>query len=430
MCGVKSFWVFVFFAFFALAIYSCAPTQQAQEPVGQKPAVDSTQIKQKVNMYLSFGYENYKNKDYTRAIEQFRKVLELDPQNEKAFKYLADACLRHPDTTYIDTALALYKEAIKKFPQNSYFYSGLGYVYERMALRLDAVADTLSDSAAAAAMSAQADSLQELALRNFSKAFELSGRDASSAAAIGRIWLRRHNFDEAMRWFEKSVAIDSNQTAIWEVLAKLYILKDKNEDAAEAYRQLHRLVPDEPEYLLKMGQYYAKSGRFAEATDILEKYIAANPNDFRGYQYMGLALAADGKYKEALAKFKKAEELNPKSVKLMCDIAATYKDMKRYSSAQSYIAKAKKIDPSYGYIYIVEGDIIQQQAMDKVPPSGELNMEIKCQFLKASKIFRKALRDPNWSDFARSKLDYLKPYLPTKEEIAAYKFIEGKSCGE
>ena len=414
----------------AAGFVSCVPQQQANVPQEQQPQVDSTEIKQQVKMYLSLGWTNYKNKDYKSAIKNFKKVLELDPQNEKAYKFLSDSYLRMEDTTYIDTALAMYNTAIEKFPNTGYYYAGRGYIYQKLGDRFDELAQNTQDTTLAAQYEAKADSFEDLAMKDFYKATSLDSTDAASAAALGTIWLRRGKLDSAMVWLEKSVRADPEQVAIWKILAKLYVARNMYEKAAEAYEHLAKLEPSEPEHELKHGQYLAKSGKFSEAVEILQKYIEKNPQDYRGYQYMGLALAADGKYKEALEQLKKAEKINPNSVKLMCDIASTYIDMKKYSLAQRYINKAKKIDPSYGYIYIVEGDIYQQKAMDKVPPSGEVNMEIKCMFLKATKIYKKALRDPNWAGIAKSKINYLKPYLPTKEEIAAYKFIEGKSCGE
>ena len=422
--------IFIAILMSSVIFISCAPQQvqtaQKPEQKAQQTSIDSAQVK----MYLSFGWENYKNKQYDRAIKQFKKVIELDPQNEKAYKLLADCYLHNPNTSYIDTAFALYQNAIKKFPDNAYFYTGLGYIYQKQWASLSRDAIDATDSTKAAKLEKQANEMENKALKNFLKAVALNEDDVVSMNSIGKIMLHRGKLDTAMVWFEKTTAVDSNNTTAWQFLAKLYEARNLNEKAAIAYSHLHKLDPKNPDYLLKNGQYLAKTGKFEEATEILNEYIKTNPDDYRGYQYMGLALAADGKHKKALEQFKKAEKINPGSVKLMCDIAVNYKDMKQYGNATKYVSKAKSIDTKYGYIYIVEGEIVQDKAMAKVPASGELNMEVKCQFLKASRIFKNALRDENWSALARSKLDYLKPYIPTKEEIAAYKFIEGKSCGE
>ena len=412
-----------------LVIISCAPQETAIQQSEQKKttAEDSARIALEIKKYLSFGLEYYKNKQYNDAIRNFKKVLSMDPSNELAHKYLADSYLRHPDSTMIDSAFVLYSSAIKKFPNTAYFYSGYGYVLHKVARRYADLAEQESDSAKKEALQNKSGALIDSALVNFHKAVELDTGDYASMNALGTIYLSRGRLDSAMKWLGKSVEIDSNQVEIWDILAKIYVARGLNKEAARAYKHLHRLMPEESEYLLKYGQYLAKSGDLKKSLDILNEYINKNPNDYRGYQYLGLVMAFKKNYKDALRQLKKAEKLNPKSVKLMCDIASVYKDMKNYALARRYLAKAKKIDPKFGYIYIVEGDIVYQQAMDLVPESGELNMAAKCKLLTAYKIYKKALADPNWAGFAKSKMDYLKKYLPTREEIKAYEFM-GNKC--
>jgi tetratricopeptide (TPR) repeat protein len=389
--------------------------------------VDTAKINLEIRKHLSFGIEYYKNKQYGDAIRNFKKVLEIDPVNELGYKYLADSYLRHPDTTYIDSAQTLYETATMQFPTNPYFFSGLGYIYQKIVSRLEGEIED-ADSITKDKLSQQIDNFCYKALVNFQRAVSLDANDYTSINAIGLIFLRQSKLDSAMVWYEKSVIVDSNQAYIWDFLSKIYVAYNKNEDAMKAFGKLVQLLPEEPDYLLKFGQYCAKCGKFHRSLSILDEYIITNPDDYRGYQYLGLVKAVNKEFKEALTQFKKAEELNANSVKLLCDIANTYKDMKRYNSARNYISKAKKIDPNFGYIYIVEGDIIYSQAMDKIPESGEVNMEVKCTFLKASKVYRRVINNPDWGGLARSKLDFIKPYLPSREEIKQYRFMGGTAC--
>lgn len=408
--------------------FSCSSSKGVQPNREFSQSQDTTKTNQEIRKYLSFGLEYYKNKQYEDAMRNFRKVLELDPENETAYKYLSDACLRHPDTTYVDTALALYQNARIKFPNNPYFCEGLGFIYLKLSRDFYELASKTPDSIESAKLQMSGDEAEIKALEEFHVAVKLGTKELTTAKAIASIWLRRVVLDSAMVWYEKAVELDSNAVDAWKILSRIYMARGKNQEATIAFRNLTRLEPDEPENLLRLGQYLAKTGSFDEAVGILQRYIDANPNDYRGFQFMGLALSANNRYDDALKNLKKAEQIKSDSPKLMCDIASVYKDMKNYTSAISYLEKAKRIDSKYGYIYIVEGELIQQQAMDMVPPSGELNMEIKCKLLEAYKKFQKALRDTDWSGFAKTKLDYLKSYIPTSEEIKSYKFMTNKEC--
>ena len=428
MKSVRIITIFGIFIFTVLCVFSCAPQMESIEKIPTEVTeVDTAKVNLEIRKHLSFGIEYYKNKQYDDAIRNFKKVLEIDPVNELGYKYLADSYLRHPDTTYIDSAQVLYETATKQFPTNPYFFSGLGYIYQKIVSRLEGEIED-ADSTIREKLTHQIDNFCNKALVNFQRAVALDANDYTSINAIGSIFLRQSKLDSAMIRYEKSVIVDSNQAYIWDILSKIYIAHNKNEDAMKAFGNLVRLLPEEPDYLLKFGQYCAKCGKFHRSLSILDEYIKTNPDDYRGYQYLGLVKAVNKEFKEALTQFKKAEELNVNSVKLLCDIANTYKDMKRYNSARNYISKAKKIDPNFGYIYIVEGDIIYSQAMDKVPESGEVNMEVKCTFLKASRVYRQVINNPDWGGMARSKLDFIKPYLPSREEIKQYKFMGGTAC--
>jgi tetratricopeptide (TPR) repeat protein len=419
--------------FAGLFLISCGPEQQVCLPEQQKNnvcPVDSAALKKEIKDNLSLAWENYKNKQYDRAIEQFRKVLSLDPENEKAYKYIADACLRHPDSTYIDTAFNMYKTALTKFPENEGFHTGIAYVFQKMSAKLTDKAKAEKDSAKAAGLNEKAAILEDSTLNHFYIAFKINSKNAVTSSSIGTIWLSRNALDSTILWYERSVVIDSNQTPIWDVLSKIYQARAENKKSAYAFENLHRIVPDEPEYLLKMGQYLAKDEQFAKAVEILKKYVDSNPKDYRGYQYMGLAYSANKNNTEALKQLKEAEKLNTKSPKLLCDIASTYAEMKQYDSAEMYLNKARKEDANYGYIQIIQGDVIYKRAKDQLPEDGSLNMEIKCQFLAASKIYQRVMRDPDWSSWAKTRLDFIKPYLPTAEEIKSYQFMQKKPCAE
>ena len=62
-----------------------------------------------------------------------------------------------------------------------------------------------------------------------------------------------------------------------------------------------------------MGWYYYLVGDNANAESTYEKALKANPKDTRVLNNMGILLFSNGKYDEALAKFKEASKLNPTS---------------------------------------------------------------------------------------------------------------------
>ncbi len=146
-----------------------------------------------------------------------------------------------------------------------------------------------------------------------------------------------------------------------------------------------------------------------------------------GYNYLGKVKTLQAKYDEAIDLFKKAIELNPENPKIYCDQASAYVESGSLTSASTCLTNARKIDRTYGYAYIVEGDLITKQAYRKVSPEGELDYCAKEKFEEAYNTYKAAMNDEKWGNIARSRMKTIKDYLPTGEERAAWKHM-GQSC--
>jgi len=74
--------------------------------------------------------------------------------------------------------------------------------------------------------------------------------------------------------------------------------------------------------------------------------IGLNPNYATAYQYYGSLLATVGRFDEAMAKFEKAQELDPKSLPIQASIASLYYYTGRYDLAVKIWREIKKTDRS------------------------------------------------------------------------------------
>jgi tetratricopeptide (TPR) repeat protein len=364
---------------------------------------------------LSLGLEYYKNAQYDDAIPYFRRIInELDPDEERAWKYLADSYLRQGKP---DSAMAVYLDGIAKFPDR-------GYLHRGCALIIQGRASENPD--------AQQELLQE-ALEGYKTACSLDESDAFSAEQIARIYLSQAKLDSAMIWFEVAAMADSNNADIWERLADLYMIRGNWTGVLNAYTNLHRIKPENPEYLLNKGRAQANTGNYSEAVSTLDDYIKNNPADARGYQYMGLVHAANNKYSDAMKSFAEAEKLDPRNVKLLLDMADIYVDMKQFDNAASYLNKARRVEPDNCQAIVVEGNICVGRARANVPAEG-IGVREKLSFECCHEIYRRARRSDcgRWANVAKSKMDFINQYLPTEQEKNEFFFIHpelrGKIC--
>ncbi len=388
---------------FLVTLFRCAggPTPEeielqrrlAEEAERQRKAELELQIK----IALSNAMEYYKNKQYGDAIRNFRTIIDsLDPDNEIAYKYIADSYFRAGS---IDSAELAYKEAIAKYPQKAFLHRGLGYMY----LKLN------KDS---------------LAFRSFEKAAELDTTDYLSCEALSNLCARRGDIDSAILWAERALCHDSTNEELVRSLVKFYEVKKDKGKLVSAYELLHRLVPDDDEVLLGLGKAYAEAGSLQSARRTLTEYISRKPEDHTGFHLLGLTYFYQKEYTKAIENLRKAGKMNPENPKIDCDIGLVYKELKDYEKAFAYARKALVKKEGYGYAYLLRGSIYEGRGFDKVNPDGTLTYEAKLEFEKAVKEYKKALSDADWCAQAREKIEYLSQYLPTKEEKMIKKFLE------
>jgi Tfp pilus assembly protein PilF len=132
----------------------------------------------------------------------------------------------------------------------------------------------------------------------------------------GMTALEAKQYDQAVENFNKAAAIDPNQLAIWSHLAEAYMgmagaKTGADHDAAiakalEAYSKAIELKPDDASLHNNYGLALAKSGKFKEGLDELEKAAILEPASACKYYYnAGALLTNAGQVDPAIETFKK-----------------------------------------------------------------------------------------------------------------------------
>lgn len=90
---------------------------------------------------------------------------------------------------------------------------------------------------------------------------------------------------------------------------RLAILYDRNDEQAKAMAEFTALLkkrPRDPALLCDVGYSHYNRGRWVEAEALLRKAVAADRSSKRAWNNLGLALAMQGKEREAVEAFEKA----------------------------------------------------------------------------------------------------------------------------
>lgn len=213
-----------------------------------------------------------------------------------------------------DQAAEKFREAVKLAPKNTNAWNGLGWSQFNSGQRAEAV-------------------------KSFKKVLSLEPKHPAALNGLGQIAFFQRKYKEAEKYLLKAAP---QAPAAWYGLAKLYLLEgdyaaaekwagklvDSGQGdesakqmlaAAKAGKldpELRRLIEppvpatDESANALRGWQFF-RQGRNAEAKEIFEKVLAADPNDGAALNGMGWCLLRSGEAAEAKPYFEKVIEADP-----------------------------------------------------------------------------------------------------------------------
>jgi tetratricopeptide (TPR) repeat protein len=226
-------------------------------------------------------------------------------------------------------------------------------------------------------------------------------QDPNAGAAyvnLGVIAMRRKEWDEALRNFNKAERLAPKMTGI---RLNIALVKFRQEKYAEAIAPLKSVLQDEPDsdqarYLLGLCELF--TNRFAEATQTFESLWEHMSGDVMYLYVLGIAahqagdkelddkaltqLVAVGgdspelhlilgkahfqhqEYDPALAEFQKAMATNPQLPLLHFHLGMTYKELDRDAEAEQEFLKDLTIDPGLPDDHYQLGQLYSRQQKD------------------------------------------------------------------
>jgi len=95
------------------------------------------------------------------------------------------------------------------------------------------------------------------------------------------------------------------------LLAGILSALNRQDEAADQYKSVLEIEPENQEAYLYLGALYGKQDRFDDAIATLSKLIDLNPESVLGYYYLGRVNAAVGRYDKAEHYYREALKRNP-----------------------------------------------------------------------------------------------------------------------
>ncbi|MGB7296375.1 MAG: tetratricopeptide repeat protein [Candidatus Aminicenantales bacterium] len=179
------------------------------------------------------------------------------------------------------------------------------------------------------------------ALKFFQRALALDSRHFQSLNAMGLIYSMKGNFAEAERFLLKCLEISPGFVEARNNLGVVY-QEMGFPDRAEA--EFKKVIAD-PAYPTKESPYFNLARLYSIRQDwdnalfYADKAIQANPRYHMGYALRGLIMERQEKFNEAVKSYKEALKLVPDDVSFNFSLAAAYFKNGEFRSAEEILEK-------------------------------------------------------------------------------------------
>src|SRR6266566_3863758 len=274
------------------------------------------------------------NGEMDRALEAYRKVLNVDPGQSQLAARVAGLLIQQDD---FPQAIDVLKDAIKANPNNAEPYQQLAFIYVRYLKKTDQAIDYANR--AIALNPADAEGYQrlveiEVAAGQEKKALEVLDRAAKVRSSDPAFWMRLGKLymailfksdsqpkpDELKRTneiFKKAAEHAGDDPAVLKEIADYYAASQQLKEAIPLYLHVLELQPDDANAREKLATGFILTNQRGKAVEMLEQIIKEHPEKYQPYDLLAQVLDDEAR---SLLRTNRLEEAKAKFAK----VAANY----------------------------------------------------------------------------------------------------------
>jgi tetratricopeptide (TPR) repeat protein len=247
----------------------------------------------------------------SQAIDEYKKALELDPNNSSIYSEMAESYLRN---SRLRDATETAQKAVQLDRENIEAHKLLSTIY----------------------------------LQTISRA---NAQQPPSTETI----------NSAIHEFEEIVRIDPTERQSFLMLGELYKIKGERDKAAQIYKQFLGIEPGSEDGVTALAKLQMEAGNYKEAVDLLEQFVKQRPDSDTALQTLGEAYSAVQEYSKAADAYKQAAVLEPDDLEIKKQEAQALFLADRYDEAGKLYQDLAKLAPDDGLSLLRLGQIYRQQ---------------------------------------------------------------------
>jgi len=302
-------------------------------------------------LYSALGFTFEQQKDYKKAIDAYRKAIDLDHDNLDAIRGLAQNLLNDGQT---EAALEQYKVIADANPEDAQTYLRMAEIYRKQG-NFDAALENLTKAG-----SMVQDSMEV----NFNIAviYEAQGRYDEAIKLFADLVKKTDKPDNNYSKDEKT-----NRSIFLEHLGTVYRETGNSDDAVATFRKMLALGDENSERgYQEIIDTYRENKQWQQATDAAKEATQKLPNDRDLKMVYASQLADMGQPEPALEQVRAMLKGTAEDREVYLRLAQMYSRLKRWPEAEEALNKAEQLstkDEEKQYLEFLRGSFYERQKM-------------------------------------------------------------------
>ena len=300
-------------------------------------------------LYSVLGYTYEQQKQYKKAIDAYRKAVELDRDNLDAVRGLAQNLMNDGQS---DAALEQYKVIAEANPEDAQTYLRMAEIYRR-------------------------NGKFDLALDNLSKAQSMVQESLEVPYAFAAVYQAQGRYDEAAQTLQDLLKKtekpdgnynqdDKNRRAVFlERLGTIYRDKNDNQLALETFRKMLVLGDENATRgYQEIIETYRQAKQWQQATDAAREATQKLPSDRDLKMAYAGQLAEMGQPDQGISDVKALLKGTPEDREVYISLAQIYSRLKQWPESESALDQAHKLstrDEDRQYVEFLQGAAYERQ---------------------------------------------------------------------
>ena len=329
------------------------PVARHDDSVAAKPAPDLAlrpQAAHKADALARFveGMAFEENGEMERALEAYRKVLNVDPGQSELASRVAGLLIQQDD---FPQAIDVLKDAIKANPKSAEPYQQLAFIYTRYLKRTDQAIDYANR--AIALNPGDVEGYQRLveielaagqerrAIEALDRALKVQSTDPNFWIRLGKLYVailfksdsqpKPDELRKTNEIFKRAAENSGDDPGILKDVADYYAASQQLKEAIPLYLRVLELQPDDANAREKLATGFVLTNQRDKAVEMLEQIIKEHPEKYQPYDLLAQVLDEEARslqranrIEEAKAKFAKVAANYEQSLLINPNHAGTY----------------------------------------------------------------------------------------------------------